>query len=55
LRLTLGLFTMLRNRAVGESFCPSVAGVRTVTVSGRACRPQGWHALPLYIISNIPH
>src|SRR5437763_15905307 len=28
------------NRAVGETFCPSVAGVRTVTESGRACRSQ---------------
>jgi hypothetical protein len=39
---------MRRNRAVGETFCPSVAGVRTVTGLVRARRSQGWRALPLF-------
>ena len=34
-------------RAGGESNCPSVAGVRTVTESEMVCRPQGWHTISL--------
>jgi hypothetical protein len=33
---------MRRNWAVGESFCSSVAGVRTVTELERARRLLGW-------------
>jgi hypothetical protein len=55
LRLVLMFSTMARNRALGETFCPPVAGVRTVTESERACRPQGWHALPLYVFTRALH
>src|SRR5437764_11863393 len=39
-------------RQVGESFCHTVAGVRTVTEKIRACCLQGWHALFTYSSSK---
>jgi hypothetical protein len=39
LRLDLMFSTMARNRAVGETFCPPVAGVRTVTETGKGMPP----------------
>ena len=48
LRPVLGLSTMPRNRAVGE-LPPMGCWGEDSNLYGRACRPQGWHALPLYV------